>query len=165
MLIKNKFFFLKIFVGFFLIYEIYILGFFIYFLIVYFKINFMEIFHKILKGFFILSLIFLSLKNYSDIAINEQYFNWNITFYSNNFKIPFILQIKEYSIVILMLQNYLLILSALFIIMDFTISFLSFFLFFIIDIILIHNPISSENELNYLIIFEYLSLLGGIVNI
>jgi hypothetical protein len=116
----------------------------------------MEIFHKILKGFFILSLIFLSLKNYSDIAINEQYFNWNITFYSNNFKIPFILQIKEYSIVILMLQNYLLILSALFIIMDFTISFLSFFLFFIIDIILIHNPISSENELNYLIIFEYL---------
>ena len=165
MLIKNKFFFLKIFVGFFLIYEIYILGFFIYFLIVYFKINFMEIFHKILKGFFILSLIFLSLKNYSDIAINEQYFNWNITFYSNNFKIPFILQIKEYSIVILMLQNYLLILSALFIIIDFTISFLSFFLFFIIDIILIHNPISSENELNYLIIFEYLSLLGGIVNI
>ena len=165
MLIKNKFFFLKIFVGFFLIYEIYILGFFIYFLIVYFKINFMEIFHKILKGFFILSLIFLSLKNYSDIAINEQYFNWNITFYSNNFKIPFILQIKEYSIVILMLQNYLLILSALFIIMDFTISFLSFFLFFIIDIILIHNPISSENELNYLIIFEYLSLLGGIANI
>ena len=164
-MIKNKFFFLKIFVGFFLIYEIYILGFFIYFLIVYFKINFMEIFHKILKGFFILSLIFLSLKNYSDIAINEQYFNWNITFYSNNFKIPFILQIKEYSIVILMLQNYLLILSALFIIMDFTISFLSFFLFFIIDIILIHNPISSENELNYLIIFEYLSLLGGIVNI
>ena len=89
----------------------------------------MEIFHKILKGFFILSLIFLSLKNYSDIAINEQYFNWNITFYSNNFKIPFILQIKEYSIVILMLQNYLLILSALFIIMDFTISFLSFFYF------------------------------------
>ena len=125
----------------------------------------MEIFHKILKGFFILSLIFLSLKNYSDIAINEQYFNWNITFYSNNFKIPFILQIKEYSIVILMLQNYLLILSSLFIIMDFTISFLSFFFFFIIDIILIHNPISSENELNYLIIFEYLSLLGGIVNI
>ena len=165
MLIKNKFFFLKIFVGFFLIYEIYILGFFIYFLIVYFKINFMEIFHKILKGFFILSLIFLSLKNYSDIAINEQYFNWNITFYSNNFKIPFIILLKEYSIIILMFQNYLLILSALFIVMDFTISFLSFFIYFLIDIILIHNPISSENELNFLIIFQYLSILGGIINI
>ena len=125
----------------------------------------MGILHKILKGFFVLSLIFLALKNYCDIAINEQYFNWNITFYSNNFKIPFIILLKEYSIIILMFQNYLLILSALFIVMDFTISFLSFFIYFLIDIILIHNPISSENELNFLIIFQYLSILGGIINI
>ena len=125
----------------------------------------MGILHKVFKGFFILSVIFLSLKNYCDIAINEQYFNWNITFYSNNFKIPFIVLLKEYSIIILMFQNYLLILSALFIVMDFTISFLSFFIYFLIDIILIHNPISSENELNFLIIFQYLSILGGIINI
>ena len=125
----------------------------------------MGILHKVFKGFFILSVIFLSLKNYSDIAINEQYFNWNITFYSNNFKIPFIVLLKEYSIIILMFQNYLLILSALFIVMDFTISFLSFFIYFLIDITLIHNPISSENELNFLIIFQYLSILGGIINI
>ena len=125
----------------------------------------MGILHKVFKGFFILSVIFLSLKNYCDIAINEQYFNWNITFYSNNFKIPFIVLLKEYSIIILMFQNYLLILSALFIIMDFTISFLSFFIYFLIDITLIHNPISSENELNFLIIFQYLSILGGIINL
>ncbi len=125
----------------------------------------MGILHKVFKGFFILSVIFLSLKNYCDIAINEQYFNWNITFYSNNFKIPFIVLLKEYSIIILMFQNYLLILCALFIVMDFTISFLSFFIYFLIDITLIHNPISSENELNFLIIFQYLSILGGIINL
>ena len=61
----------------------------------------MGILYKVLKGFFVLSVIFLSLKNYCDIGIIEQYFNWNITFYANNFKIPFIVILKEYSIIIL----------------------------------------------------------------
>jgi hypothetical protein len=115
---------------------------------------------------FALSLIFLALGNYFEIDFNKGYINKNLIFYSQNFfPNSSLLQYRKYSIFILIIQNYFLVLTSLMIILGKKLSLFFLIIFFIIDAILIHNPFISDDTDNLITILQFLALIGGLLNI
>jgi hypothetical protein len=123
-------------------------------------------FHYFLRIIFSLSLIILSLKNFFEIDLNKGYINKSLTFYSQNFfPNSSLLKYKNYSVFILVIQNYFLILTGLTKIFGFKISLFFLIIFYSIDIILVHNPLISDDLDNLITSLQYLSLIGGLLNI
>ena len=123
-------------------------------------------FHYFLRIIFSLSLIILSLKNFFEIYLNKGYINKSLTFYSQNFfPNSSLLKYKNYSVFILVIQNYFLILTGLTKIFGFKISLFFLIIFYSIDIILVHNPLISDDLDNLITSLQYLSLIGGLLNI
>jgi hypothetical protein len=75
------------------------------------------------------------------------------------------LKYKNYSVFILVIQNYFLILTGLTKIFGFKISLFFLIIFYSIDIILVHNPLISDDLDNLITSLQYLSLIGGLLNI
>ena len=125
-----------------------------------------NIIHYIIRFMFALSLIFLALGNYFEIDFNKGYINKNLIFYSQNFfPNSSLLQYRKYSIFILIIQNYFLVLTSLMIILGKKLSLFFLLIFFIIDAILIHNPFISDDTDNLITILQFLALIGGLLNI
>lgn len=125
-----------------------------------------NIIHYIIRFMFALSLIFLALGNYFEIDFNKGYINKNLIFYSQNFfPNSSLLQYRKYSIFILIIQNYFLVLTSLMIILGKKLSLFFLIIFFIIDAILIHNPFISDDTDNLITILQLLALIGGLLNI
>ena len=120
-------------------------------------------FHYFLRIIFSLSLIILSLKNFFEIDLNKGYINKSLTFYSQNFfPNSSLLKYKNYSVFILVIQNYFLILTGLTKIFGFKISLFFLIIFYSIDIILVHNPLISDDLDNLITSLQYLSLILNI---
>ena len=125
-----------------------------------------NIIHYIIRFMFALSLIFLAMENYFEIDLNKGYINKNLIFYSQNF-FPYssLLQYRKYSIFILIIQNYFLVLASLTIFLGKKMSLFFLILFFIIDASLIHNPFISDDSDNLITTLQLLALIGGLLNI
>ena len=125
-----------------------------------------NIIHYIIRFMFALSLIFLAMENYFEIDLNKGYINKNLIFYSQNF-VPYssLLQYRKYSIFILIIQNYFLVLASLTIFLGKKMSLFFLILFFIIDASLIHNPFISDDSDNLITTLQFLALIGGLLNI
>ena len=125
-----------------------------------------NIIHYIIRFMFALSLIFLALGNYFEIDFNKGYINKNLIFYSQNFfPNSSLLQYRKYSIFILIIQNYFLVLSSLTLLLGKKMSLFFLIIFFIIDASLIHNPFISDDSDNLITTLQFLALIGGLLNI
>ena len=124
-----------------------------------------NIIHYIIRFMFALSLIFLALGNYFEIDFNKGYINKNLIFYSQNFfPNSSLLQYRKYSIFILIIQNYFLVLTSLMIILGKKLSLFFLIIFFIIDAILFNNNTSifgfNRRIIEYLIKIYNIKLLN-----
>ena len=115
---------------------------------------------------FALALFFVAIKGFYDIESNQGFVSQNLRLISEktqNFNISFN-NYRRYSAFIILIQNYLLLVSTITLILSLDFGKYLVLVSAIIDIVLIHNPYFFDEPKIRILACEYLALFGGVLN-
>ena len=113
-----------------------------------------------------LVLTLVSIKGFYDIDSNKGFVSQNIRLLSEKlqkYNIN-IIQYRKYSALVILIENYLLLISAISTIVSFNPGKYFAFIALIIDILLVHNPYFYGEPAIKVITFEFIGLFGAILN-
>ena len=118
------------------------------------------------RVFFAIALFFVAIKGFYDIESNQGFVSQNLRLLSEKtekFDISFN-KYRRYSAFIVLIQNYLLLISTITLILSLNFGKYLVLISAIIDIILIHNPYFYDQPSIRTLACEYLALFGGVLN-
>jgi hypothetical protein len=118
------------------------------------------------RVFFAIALFFVAIKGFYDIESNQGFVSQNLRLLSEKtekFDISFN-KYRRYSAFIVLIQNYLLLISTITLILSLNFGKYLVLISAIIDIVLIHNPYFYGQPKIKLLACEYLALFGGVLN-
>ena len=122
-----------------------------------------KILHFCFRFLFVISLILVAIKGCCDINDNKGFVSQNIRLFSEKLSLEKLNQFRAYSGLIIMIENYLLILTACFLLFGTKVAKVTGCLAVMIELILVHNPIFYGENVYRGIASQYLGILGGIL--
>ena len=115
------------------------------------------------KFLFSITLILIALKGFCEVNDNKGFVSQNLRLLSEKLNFEKLIELRGYSALIIMIENYLLILTACLLLFNSSISKLSGFLAVMIELILVHNPVFYGENIHRGLASQYLGILGGIL--
>ena len=118
------------------------------------------------RVFFAIALFFVAIKGFYDIESNQGFVSQNLRLLSEKtekFDISFN-KYRRYSAFIVLIQNYLLLISTITLILSLNFGKYLVLISAILDIVLIHNPFFYDQPSIRTLACEYLALFGGVLN-
>ena len=115
------------------------------------------------KFLFSITLILIALKGFCEVNDNKGFVSQNLRLLSEKLNFEKLIELRGYSALIIMIENYLLILTACLLLFNSSISKLSGFLAVMIELILVHNPVFFGENIHRGLASQYLGILGGIL--
>ena len=121
------------------------------------------------RVFFAIALFFVAIKGFYDIESNQGFVSQNLRLISEKLREINIInvdftQYRKYCSLIVLIENYLLLLSALFTIIGIGIGKCFAFCAILLDLLLVHNPYFYDEPIIRLMSCEFLALFGAIWN-
>ena len=113
---------------------------------------------------FAMTLVLIAIKGCNELNDNKGFVSQNLRLISE--KIPFatfLIQYRCYSGLIILVENYLLVLTACFLLFKSKLAKVSGLIAILIELILVHNPIFYGENVYRGISSQYLAILGGIL--
>ena len=113
---------------------------------------------------FAMTLVLIAIKGYNELNDNKGFVSQNLRLITE--KIPFttiLIQYRCYSGLIIIVENYLLVLTACFLLFKSKLAKVSGLIAILIELILVHNPIFYGENVYRGISSQYLAILGGIL--
>ena len=123
---------------------------------------------KVLNCFFrflfAMTLILIAIKSCCDINDNKGFVSQNLRLIADKISFAdFLNNYRGFSGLIIMVENYLLILTACLLLFGTRIAKFTGFLSILIELILVHNPIFYGENVHRGVASQYLAILGGIL--
>ena len=115
------------------------------------------------KFLFSITLILIALKGFCEVNDNKGFVSQNLRLLGEKLNLERLIELRGYSALIIMIENYLLILTACLLLFNSSISKLSGFLAVMIELILVHNPVFYGENIHRGLASQYLGILGGIL--
>ena len=115
------------------------------------------------KFLFSINLILIALKGFCEVNDNKGFVSQNLRLLGEKLNFEKLIELRSYSALIIMIENYLLILTACLLLFNSSISKLSGFLAVMIELILVHNPVLYGVNIHRGLASQYLGILGGIL--
>ena len=115
------------------------------------------------KFLFSIILILIALKGFCEVNNNKGFVSQNLRLLGEKLNFEKLIELRGYSALIIMIENYLLILTACLLLFNSSISKLSGFLAVMIELILVHNPVFYGENIHRGLASQYLGILGGIL--
>ena len=115
------------------------------------------------KFLFSITLILIALKGFCEVNNNKGFVSQNLRLLGEKLNFEILIELRGYSALIIMIENYLLILTACLLLFNSSISKLSGFLAVMIELILVHNPVFYGENIHRGLASQYLGILGGIL--
>ena len=115
------------------------------------------------KFLFSITLILIALKGFCEVNDNKGFVSQNLRLLGEKLNFEKLIELRGYSALIIMIENYLLILTACLLLFNSSISKLSGFLAVMIELILVHNPVFYGENIHRGLASQYLGILGGIL--
>ena len=122
-----------------------------------------KILHCFFRFLFVMTLILVAIKGCCEINDNKGFVSQNLRIISEKLSFEKLMECRAYSGLIILIENYLLILTALFLLLGFKFAKCTGFLAIMIELILVHNPIFYGEAVYRGIASQYLGILGGIL--
>ena len=122
-----------------------------------------KILHFCFRFLFVMSLILIAIKGCCDINDNKGFVSQNLRILSEKLSFEKLTQYRNYSSLIIIIENYLFILTACFLLFKAKIAKCTGFLAVAIDLLLVHNPVFYGESVYRGIASQYLGILGGIL--
>jgi hypothetical protein len=113
---------------------------------------------------FAMALVLIAIKGLADLNDNKGFVSQNLRLF--NEKIPFLNlnKLRMYSGLIILIENYILILTACFLMFGAKIAKVTGFIAILIELLLVHNPIFYGEGVYRNVGSQYLAILGGILS-
>ena len=112
---------------------------------------------------FTMTLILIAIKGCCEVNDNKGFVSQNLRILSEKLSFDKLIQLRVYSGLIVIIENYLLILTACFLLFGAKIAKCTGFLAVTIELLLVHNPVFYGENVYRGIASQYLGILGGIL--
>ena len=112
---------------------------------------------------FTMTLILIAIKGCCEVNDNKGFVSQNLRILSEKLSFDKLIQLRVYSGLIIIIENYLLILTACFLLFGAKIAKCTGFLAVTIELLLVHNPVFYGENVYRGIASQYLGILGGIL--
>ena len=112
---------------------------------------------------FTMTLILIAIKGCCEVNDNKGFVSQNLRILSEKLSFDKLIQFRVYSGLIIIIENYLLILTACFLLFGAKIAKCTGFLAVTIELLLVHNPVFYGENVYRGIASQYLGILGGIL--
>ena len=122
-----------------------------------------KILHCLFRFLFVMTLILAAIKGCCEINDNKGFVSQNLRIISEKLSFEKLMECRAYSGLIILIENYLLILTALFLLLGFKFAKFTGFIAILIELILVHNPVFYGEAVYRGIASQYLGILGGIL--
>ena len=122
-----------------------------------------KILHCCFRFLFCMTLILIAIKGCCEVNDNKGFVSQNLRLINEKLSIPKLIEFRSYSGLIIIIENYLFILTACFLLFNSGIAKCTGFLAVLIDLILVHNPIFYRENVYRGLASQYLGILGGIL--
>ena len=123
-----------------------------------------KILHCFFRFLFSMGLILLAVKGCFEINDNKGFVSQNLRLLGEKISfLQFLLQYRHFCGLIIVVENYLLIFSACFLLFGAKIAKVAGTLAILIDLVLVHNPVFYGENIYRGIASQYLAILGGIL--
>ena len=122
-----------------------------------------KILHCCFRFLFTMTLILIAIKGCCEVNDNKGFVSQNLRILSEKLSFDKLIQLRVYSGLIIIIENYLLILTACFLLFGAKIAKCTGFLAVTIELLLVHNPVFYGENVYRGIASQYLGILGGIL--
>ena len=122
-----------------------------------------KIFHCCFRFLFAMTLVLVAIKGCCEVNDNKGFVSQNLRILSEKLSFEKLIQIRGYSGLIIIIENYLLILTACFLLFQAKIAKCTGFLAIMIELLLVHNPVFYGESVYRGMASQYLGILGGIL--
>ncbi len=119
--------------------------------------------HCLFRFLFSMALILVATKGCYEVNDNKGFVSQNLRIISEKLSFEKLMECRAYSGLIILIENYLLILTALFLLLGFKFAKFTGFIAILIELILVHNPVFYGEAVYRGIASQYLGILGGIL--
>ena len=122
-----------------------------------------KILHCCFRFLFAMTLVLVAIKGCCEVNDNKGFVSQNLRILSEKLSFEKLTQYRNYSSLIIIIENYLFILTACFLLFKAKIAKCTGFLAVAIDLLLVHNPVFYGESVYRGIASQYLGILGGIL--
>ena len=122
-----------------------------------------KILHCCFRFLFVMTLILVAIKGCCEVNDNKGFVSQNLRILSEKLSFEKLTQFRAYSGLIIIIENYLLILTACFLLFKAKIAKFTGCLAVMIELLLVHNPVFYGESVYRGIASQYLGILGGIL--
>ena len=122
-----------------------------------------KILHCIFRFLFAISLVLVAIKGCCELDDNKGFVSQNLRIIGEKISFEKLMQCRAYSGLIIIIENYLLILTACFFLFHSKMAKFTGFIAIIIELSLVHNPIFYGESVFRGMASQYLGILGGIL--
>ena len=112
---------------------------------------------------FALSLVIVAIKGCNEINDNKGFVSQNMRLLGEKLSLGLLIKYRVYSGLVIIIENYLFVLTAFFLLFSVNIAKLTGILAVLIELILVHNPIFYGENVYRGVASQYLAVLGGIL--
>ena len=123
-----------------------------------------KVMHSIFKFLFAMTLIVIAIKGCYELNDNKGFVSQNLRLLGEKLYFTnFLIKYRGYSGLIILIENYLLILTAVFLLFSSKLAKYTGTIAVLIELILVHNPVFYGENVYRGIASQYLAILGGIL--
>ena len=122
-----------------------------------------KICHCCFRFLFSMTLILVAIKGCCEVNDNKGFVSQNLRIISEKLSFEKLTQFRGYSGLIIILENYLLILTACLLLFGAKFAKCTGFLAIMIELLLVHNPVFYGENVHRGMASQYLGILGGIL--
>ena len=123
-----------------------------------------KVMHSIFKFLFAMTLIVIAIKGCYELNDNKGFVSQNLRLLAEKLYFTnFLIKYRGYSGLIIIIENYLLILTAVFLLFSSKLAKYTGTIAVLIELILVHNPVFYGENVYRGIASQYLAILGGIL--
>ena len=122
-----------------------------------------KILHCCFRFLFAMALVLVAIKGCCEVNDNKGFVSQNLRILSEKLSFEKLTQFRVYSGLIIIIENYLLILTACFLLFGSKIAKCTGCLAILIELLLVHNPVFYGESVYRGIASQYLGIFGGIL--
>ena len=122
-----------------------------------------KVLHCFFRFLFSMILVLVAIKGCCEIDDNKGFVSQNLRIIGEKLSFDKLMQFRAYSGLIIIIENYLLILSACLLLFHSKIAKLTGFLAIMIELILVHNPVFYGENVYRGMASQYLGIFGGLL--
>ena len=122
-----------------------------------------KVLHCFFRFLFSMTLVLVAIKGCCEIDDNKGFVSQNLRIIGEKLSFDKLMQFRAYSGLIIIIENYLLILSACLLLFHSKIAKLTGFLAIMIELVLVHNPVFYGENVYRGMASQYLGIFGGLL--